>query len=465
MPLRSWWPTVVLAALVACSKSPEQPQTPQTGERITGSEKIGWTQSATDSATLSEFSYAIYVDGARSQLANPSCGDTPSSAGFDCSAPLPRMSSGSHTLEIAAYVVDDTGTILESSKSTPLQVIVSTSLSAARRGAPTQPLPDTSTAMTADGVRLRIDVVSRSLDMPTDVAATPDGRLFVAERSGRIHVIRDGEGETPAAAPPFDRDPAGGELLALAIDPRFDSTHFVYAISVEPGRSGPTFVLSRLRESHDTFGDRAVLVDDVPASGTPAASLRFGPDGKLYAALDDGGVPAVAGDLAAFNGKILRLNSDGSTPDDQAGGTPVYSYEYRSPRGFDWQPNSGTLWISDGAPDGAARLRAVGGSVARPRRSTTLVTYSVPGLFGASTIAFYRGDLLPEFRGDLFLAADAGQHVLRIRFDRQNPTRVVATERLFESTLGGVRVVFVRADGVMFLGTSHELLRVRSAGP
>ena len=465
MPLRSWAPALVLAALVACSKSPEQPQPPQNGERITGSEKIGWTQPATDSATLGEFSYAIYVDGARSQLANPSCGDTPSSGGFDCSAPLPGMSSGAHTLEIAAFVVDTGGAILESSKSAPLQVIVSTSLSVATRRAPTQPLPDTSTAVTSNGMRLRIDVVSRNLDTPTDIAAAPDGRLFVAERSGRIRVIRDEGSGTPAAVSLFDRDSSGSDLLAVAVDPRFDSTHFVYAISVERGRSGPTFVLSRFREAHDTFADRAVLVDDVPASATPAASLRFGPDGKLYAALDDGGVPAAAGDVAAYSGKILRLNADGSTPDDQAGATPVYSYEYRSPRGFDWQPDSGTLWIADGTSNGAARLTAVGTGVARPRRSTTLVTYSVPGLFGASSVAFYRGDLVPEFRGDLFLAADAGQHVLRIRFDRQNPTHVAGTERLFENTLGGVRVVFVRADGVMFLGTTGELLRVRPAGP
>jgi len=296
--------------------------------------------------------------------------------------------------------------------------------------------------------------------MPTDLAAAPDGRLFVAERSGRIRVVREGERPSPTPPALLDRD-ADAELLALALDPHFDSTHFIYAISVARGRSGtPAFVLSRFREAGETFGDRAVLLDEVAASGTPAATLRFGPDGKLYAALDDGDVPANAGDLAAFNGKILRLNSDGSTPDDQAGATPVYSYEYRSPRGFDWQPGSGTLWIADGAPGGAARLKAVGVSVDRPRRAKTLVTYSVPGLFGASSAAFYRGDLIPAFRGDLFLAADAGQHVLRIRFDRQNPTRVVATERLLEDVAGGVRVVFVRADGTMFLATNGELLRV-----
>src|SRR5438876_78800 len=85
---------------------------------------------------------------------------------------------------------------------------------------------------------------------------------------------------------------------------------------------------------HD--GDDVVLLDRIAASSPDAAaSLRFGLDGKLYVALDDGGHPLLAGDLASFNGKILRMNPDGTTPDDQAGATPVYSYGYRAPRALD----------------------------------------------------------------------------------------------------------------------------------
>jgi aldose sugar dehydrogenase len=460
MPVRAWWPAFLIALLVGCSKTPQPPQQPPpSGERITGNERIGWTQQATDSMELADFKYAIYVDGARSTLNGVSCATTATSAGFDCSAPLPKMSAGAHALEMAAYI-DNGGTTLESPRSAPLQVIVSSGATAASRSN-AAPLPATLTATTADGVRLKVDVLVAGLDTPTDIAFAPDGRLFVAERDGHIRIVRDDAKETPGA-PPVQLDPDNPddpELLAIALDPHYDTAPFVYAVSAVRGPgSARTFVLARFREAHGTFGDRAVLLSDVPASDNPAASIRFGPDRKMYVALDDGG--ADAGDLAAFNGKILRMNRDGTTPDDQSGGTPVYSYEYRSPRGFDWQPGSDTIWIADGTADGTARLVAVGSTGAPPRRASTLVTYSVPGLAGASSAAFYRGDRIPAFRSDLFIAAADGQHLLRIRFDSRNPTRVIATERLLQGMVGPIRVVFVRADGAIYVATSHELLRV-----
>src|SRR4029078_1608308 len=64
--------------------------------------------------------YAISIDATRSALAGASCGTIATAAGFDCSAPLPSLTAGSHTIEIAAFAVD--GGVLESAKSAPLRV-------------------------------------------------------------------------------------------------------------------------------------------------------------------------------------------------------------------------------------------------------------------------------------------------------------------------------------------------------
>src|SRR2546425_2633248 len=130
MTRRFLWPVIAVGALFGCSKSPQPPQqVPPSAERITGTERLGWTQRATDQVELAGFKYAIYVDGERSQLAGVSCSSTASAAGFECSAPLPKMSSGSHTLDLAAYV--DSGTVLESARSASLLVIVSAGVSTA----------------------------------------------------------------------------------------------------------------------------------------------------------------------------------------------------------------------------------------------------------------------------------------------------------------------------------------------
>src|SRR4029079_18764979 len=123
-----------------------------------------------------------------------------------------------------------------------------------------------------------------------------------------------------------------------------------FAAYTAPSRSGAmVFTVARFREVSGTLGDRAIILDGVPAARTPSAALRFGPDGKLYAAFDDGGDPARRQDAASFNGKVLRFNADGTTPADAAGGSPVVAAGYGSPIAIDWDRVTGTLWVADRA--------------------------------------------------------------------------------------------------------------------
>ena len=468
------------AAIVACDQklpptpspapAPPDQSTPSPAPvppdpRITGSERLGWDQQAGDAGELASFHYAIYVDSARSELADVSCATMSAAAGFACSARLPAMSLGAHTLELAAFIL--AGGVLESAKSSPLSVIVSAATATAITGTSQRAGTwQTGTVFTTtDHVRLQVDLVADGLSEPTDVAFAPDGRLFVAERAGRVRVIRDQRLLVEPALTLADVATAGeGGLLGLAFDPRPPNevqTRFVYALYTTPSQSGGrVFRLARFREANDTLADRVILLDDIPASAARAAgSLRFGPDGKLYVAFDDGGHPRLGGDMAAFNGKILRMNPDGSTPSDQAGATPVYSYAYRSPRGFDWQPATGTLWIADDDPQGSTRLRAVVAGEGRSKRGTVRVTYALPRPTGRSAVAFYRGPLIPAFRDNLLVSADEG-HILRIRFDPQDPTRIVTTERLLEDRVGGVSLVIAAPDGTIYFCTANALAKL-----
>ena len=442
---------------IACSKDAPAPpgMTPGQTENVIGTERLGWTQAAADSAEVSTFRYATYVDGARAELSGASCTppSSPTSADFDCTAPLPAMSGGLHAIELAAFIVDG-GTVLESPRSAALQV---NKTGAASTAAPL-PVAWTSgmTVRTADGLRLRVDRIADGLVNPTDMAFAPDGRVFVTEEPGRVRVLMPDRGLIADPALSLRR---GTRLLALAADPQFERTHFVFAIYTTPSRTGSSgFALTRFREASNALVEGVTLLEDIPASArSAAAALRGGADGKLFAAFDDGDDPRRAGDLASPNGKILRLNPDGTTPADQAGLTPLYVSDFHSPRGFDWRPASTVMWMADHVSEDSSRLTAIDSAAGNEKRGVRLTSYALPRGTIPSSVAFYRGASMPAFRNNLLIASDEGRHLLRVRFDSGNPTRVVGTERLLQNAIGGVRVVAVSPRGVIYLATADAI--------
>jgi glucose/arabinose dehydrogenase len=444
---------LALMLLAACGRTPPPTPSPPTtdpGETINGRERVGWDQPASDAAELATFRYAIYVDGVRSEVADVSCVTTPGSGGFACSGRLPPLTTGSHTLELAAFY--DAGGIVESAKSPPLRVTVT----AVTAPADAAPLRAGEVLTTLDRVALTAERLAGSLRDVVDVALLPDGGVLIAERAGAVRIVR-GSGVSEALGAATAR--GDGAIGSVALDPDVARTGHVFVVHTPPG----VFRLVRYRIAGDVLVDRAVLLRDVPASADPAAVLRFGPDGKLYAAFDDGGRGETAARLSEWPGKILRLNSDGGTPDDQPAASPVYWSGLRRPRGLGWRPQDGTLWIADDRGEGVERITALAAGATRPRRAAQRAAYPLPQPLGARALDFHRGGDVPALRGDMFIAASDAGYLLRIRFDPADPARVFTSERLLEGRLGVVRSVAMAADGSIYVASDSALWRLAPA--
>jgi glucose/arabinose dehydrogenase len=331
------------------------------------------------------------------------------------------------------------------------------------------PTPPGDVVTAADGTRFAVEVVAQNLEIPWAMAFAPDGRMFVTERPGRVRVFERGQVLAAPALVLNDVAATGeGGLLGIAVHPDFATNHFVFLAYTArlAGGSRETRVV-RYREVGNTLGEPAVILDRVPAADIhDGARVRFGPDRKLYVTMGDTAAPPTAQDLGTLTGKILRLNDDGSVPGDNPfAGSPIFSYGHRNPQGIDWHPVTGEPWGSEHGQTGNDEINRLqpGRNYGWPviEADQTRAGMETPILFFSPSIApsgasFYTGTAITGFRGNLFVGALAGQHLLRVRFEPNDPNRVAGSERLLAGRFGRIRDVVNGPDGALYLCTSNR---------
>jgi glucose/arabinose dehydrogenase len=334
-------------------------------------------------------------------------------------------------------------------------------------GAPAAPPPPTSAVFTTqDGVRFRVETIATNLDIPWSLAFAPDRRLFITERPGRVRIMDISTGASEVALT-LDDVFAQGEAgaLGLALDPGFSESRLVYVYYSARGAGGAAVNrIVRYREAGGRLGERALLLDSIPAAGIhDGGRLRFGPDGLLYATAGDAANSALPQDLSALAGKILRLNPDGTTPRGNPFTSPVYSWGHRNPQGIDWHPATGDLWASEHGNTGNDEINVIeaGANYGWPRIEgaqamtgmRTPITFYNPAI-APSGASFYRGQLFVPFSNNLFVATLRGTHLLRLRLE-PGARRIAAQERLLENEFGRIRDVITGPDGFLYFSTSN----------
>ncbi len=330
---------------------------------------------------------------------------------------------------------------------------------------PSPPNPAADVVTTTDGVRFTVEPVVTNLEIPWSMAFAPDGRLFVTERPGRVRII-DLTTRSSELALTLDDVYREGEagLLGLALDPQFAQTRFVYLhYSARRPAGGVVNRVVRYREAGSRLGERAVLLDGIPAAQIhDGGRIKFGPDGLIYVTAGDAANMNLAQDLGSLAGKILRITRDGTTPRENPSGSPVYSYGHRNPQGLDWHPVTGDLWAVEHGNVGNDELNAIdaGANYGWPRIEGNQMMpgmRSPIGLYNPtvapSGIAFYRGNRFPRFVNNLFVATLRGTQLLRVILDGR---RIATGESLLNGSFGRLRDVISGPDGLLYLATNNR---------
>ncbi len=319
-----------------------------------------------------------------------------------------------------------------------------------------------------------IDVLIKGLDTPWAIDFAPDGRIFITERRGRIRVFERGR-LRPEPWMTLEVAASGeAGLLGLALDPRFAQNSSVYVATTYRDAAGKMQNrLVRLRE--DATNGRGqldkVLIDHVAgANNHDGGRVKFGPDGKLYWTMGDAQTTRYAQNLNSLNGKILRLNSDGSIPaDNPFSNSYVYSYGHRNPQGLAWQPKTGRLYATEHGPSGfqgccrdEVNLIEPGKNYGWPEvRGDETREGMVPPVIHAGTSETWapagatfstRG----PWAGSLLFTGLRGQTLYRVQLDPNDPRKAGQMERHFYRRFGRLRDVVEGPDGNLYLLTSNR---------
>jgi len=319
-------------------------------------------------------------------------------------------------------------------------------------------------AQSPDAGIFATEVVAEGLEVPWDMEFAPDGKLFISERAGRIRVWEDGQLRELPWAEVWVAQTSESGLMGLAVDPDFDNNGFLYAcytyFQTEQGLLGNRIV--RWQEDNGVGTDRTTLLEGIPgAIYHDGCALDFGPDGKLYVSTGDARLEPLAQDLDSLAGKILRINADGSVPDDNPiPGSPVFSRGHRNPQGMAWHPDSGELYVTEHGTGGVNEINVVkaGGNYGWPEERAALPQASYDGPLlkhdgPPAGAVFITGNHYPGMQGDLFFTT-LGTRDLR-QLELGGPDGPVLHRHL-AMQLGRLRAITLGPDGYLYVATSNR---------
>ena len=317
------------------------------------------------------------------------------------------------------------------------------------------PLPEpTTTIQGTDSV----EVLATNLKKPRAITFGDD-RIFVIEKIGKIRVIQNDILLEEPLATLRTADVFDGGLIGIETHPDFSNNHYLYVYYTYEEDGNLWNKILKIKESQNKLEEADTIFDKIPGSKfSNGGVIKFGPDGKLYVGTgsvsDSSHLPQ---ELESLAGKILRLNDDGSIPNDNPfEDSPVFSLGHRNPQGMAWD-ESGNLYVTDFGPTKNDEINIVysGQNYGWPSEECSggdfvdaVVCYD-PSIEPGG-IVIYSGDKL-ELKGYMIMASLRTSHLFQLEINEEG----LVSQKSILGGIGRIRDVNEGPDGNLYVITSN----------
>ena len=337
---------------------------------------------------------------------------------------------------------------------------------------------------------LDVKVLAEGLKRPWGITVLPDGRLLITEKTGTMKIVTtSGVVSEPITGLPAVNSGGQGGLLGLTTDPSFSKNRIIYWVFSEKTSTGNLTAVAKGTLSADEKKMENVSViyraDPAhPSMGHYGGRILVDKTGNLLVTTGERSsleTRPQAQYLTSANGKVLRITKDGKpapgNPVLGAGSKPeIYSYGHRNVQNLAFHPVTGDIWTAEFGPMGGDELNLVkpgkdygwpaitygleysgakvGEGIQQKEGMEQPVYYWNPSI-SPSGMSFYSGNMISEWKNNLFIGALSGKHILRLVI---KDNKVVGEERLLADQNQRFRSTMQGKDGALYAITDEGRL-------
>lgn len=321
-------------------------------------------------------------------------------------------------------------------------------------------------------VEIKDTAIVSSLRLPWEILWGPDDHIWMSERNGKISRVNPSTGAVTTILT-IDEVVSMGEggLLGMALHPNFAATPHVFVVYNYNSGLGYTEKVIRYTYNGTLLTEPKIIIDNIEAANIHNGSRLLIIGDKLFISTGDASNQSLAQNKSSLNGKILRLNLDGSVPaDNPVAGNPYWSFGHRNPQGLVFANNK--LYSSEHGPSDNDEINIIekGRNYGWPDVHGLCNTQNEQDFCSANNVVepiqawtptiatcgldYYNNDLIPQWKNSLLLVTLKNSRLYQMKLD-DTFSKITSTNEYFTNKYGRMRDLCISPQGKVYICTSN----------